>query len=98
MAKEHAVIVTPDPAKALTYNVVARDGKSESSHRVSISAADVARYSASGAEPSRCVEAALAFLLDREPKESILPAFDIAAIRRYFPEFDEVFPAYLARA
>ena len=40
----------------------------------------------------------MAFLLDPEPKESILPAFDIAAIRRYFPEFDEVFPAYLARA
>jgi len=38
------------------------------------------------------------YLLDREPKESTLPAFDIAVIRRYFPGFDEVFPAYLARA
>ena len=40
----------------------------------------------------------MAFLLDREPKESILGAFDISAIRRYFPEFDKAFPAYLARA
>jgi len=39
----------------------------------------------------------MAFLLDREPKESILGAFDISVIRRYFPEFDEAFPAYLAR-
>jgi len=35
------------------------------------------------------------FLLDREPKESILGAFDTRVIRRYFPEFDETFPGYL---
>ena len=37
------------------------------------------------------------FLLDREPKESILGAFDISVIRRYFPDFDDAFPRYLAR-
>jgi hypothetical protein len=37
------------------------------------------------------------FLLDREPKESILAAFDMRVIRRYFPEFDDAFPGYLAR-
>ena len=37
------------------------------------------------------------FLIDREPKEAILAAFDIDVIRRYFPEFDDAFPGYLAR-
>ena len=37
------------------------------------------------------------FLLDREPKESILGAFDMGVIRRYFPDFDDAFPIYLAR-
>ena len=37
------------------------------------------------------------FLLDREPKESILSAFDMRVIRRYFPDFDDAFPGYLAR-
>jgi hypothetical protein len=37
------------------------------------------------------------FLLDREPKESILSAFDTDAVRRYFPEFDDALPGYLAR-
>jgi hypothetical protein len=37
------------------------------------------------------------FLLDREPKESIMSAFDIGVVRRYFPEFDEAFPGYLVR-
>jgi hypothetical protein len=36
------------------------------------------------------------FLLDRERKESILGAFDMRVIRRYFPEFDDAFPIYLA--
>ena len=37
------------------------------------------------------------FLIDREPKESILSAFDTNVVRRYFPEFDDAFPGYLAR-
>ena len=37
------------------------------------------------------------FLLDREPKELILGAFDISVIRRYFPEFDDALSRYLAR-
>ena len=64
---------------------------------MTVSDEDAARFSKLGADPARAVEAAMAFLLDREPKESILGAFDISVIRRYFPEFDEAFPAYLAR-
>jgi len=35
----------------------------------------------------RCLEAAFRFLLDREPKESILGQFDVKVISSYFPEF-----------
>ena len=28
------------------------------------------------------------FLLEREPKESILARFDLSVIARYFPEYD----------
>jgi hypothetical protein len=45
--------------------------------------------------PERCLEAAFRFLLDREPKESILARFDIAVISRYFPEFERELPRYL---
>ena len=47
--------------------------------------------------PERCLEAAFRFLLDREPKESILARFDISVISRYFPEFEQELPRYLAR-
>lgn len=97
MRRDREIAVTPDPRLALAFDVIVRERQGESRHRVTISAADAARYSGSGLDPARCVEAAMAFLLDREPKESILGAFDISVIRRYFPEFDETFPDYLAR-
>ena len=36
------------------------------------------------------VERCFAFLLEREPKESILRRFDVSVIARYFPEFERV--------
>jgi hypothetical protein len=97
MRRDRAITVAADPARVLTFDVVVREQRGESRHRVTISADDAARYSGSCLDPAHCVEAAMAFLLDREPKESILGAFDISVIRRYFPEFDETFPVYLAR-
>lgn len=45
--------------------------------------------------PEACIEAALRFLLDHEPKESILSAFDVTVIGRYFPEFEREIRSYL---
>jgi hypothetical protein len=36
------------------------------------------------------VDACFRFLLEREPKESILREFDISVIGRYFPEWERV--------
>ena len=47
----------------------------------------VERY-APGATPEALVEASFRFLLEREPKESILRSFDVSVIGRYFPEFE----------
>jgi hypothetical protein len=92
-----AISVTP-AAGPLMFDVAVRDVRGESRHRVTIEADEAERWAKLGAEPSHCVEAAMRFLLDREPKESILSAFDMGVIRRYFPEFDDVFPGYLARS
>ena len=34
------------------------------------------------------MRACFAFLLEREPNESILSSFDVGVIARYFPEFE----------
>jgi hypothetical protein len=92
-----AISVSRDPAHALAFDVVIRDARGESRHSVTMSAEDAARFARLGADPARAVEAGMRFLIDREPKEAILNAFDIRVIPRYFPEFDDAFPGYLAR-
>jgi hypothetical protein len=96
MPSERVVSVTPDPARPATFDVVVCGARSESRHRVTVPVADVARWAKLGVDPAAGVAAAMRFLLDREPKESILAAFDIDVIRRYFPEFDEALPVYLS--
>ena len=94
---ERSVSVTPCPGRGFTFDVIVRDARGESRHRVTIEADEAERWAKLGAEPSPCVEAVMRFLLDREPKESILNAFDTNVVRRYFPGFDDAFPSYLAR-
>ena len=94
---ERSVSVTPCPGRGFTFDVIVRDARGESRHRVTIEANEAERWAELGAEPSRCVQAVMRFLLDREPKESILGTFDMRVVRRYFPEFDDAFPGYLVR-
>jgi hypothetical protein len=80
----------------LVFEVEVAEGAEATRHRVTLRAADFAQL-AGGATPERTVEAAFRFLLDREPKESILASFDIRVIARHFPEFERELPRYLAR-
>ena len=90
------ITVTPLPgADPLVFDVAVAEGRGATRHRVTMSAADFARL-AGGATPERVVEAAFRFLLDREPKESILSRFEFSVIARYFPEFERELPRYLA--
>jgi hypothetical protein len=87
-----SVLVTPGPGSGFTFNVIVRDARGESRHEVTIQAGEAERWAKLGAQPARCVEAVMRFLLDREPKESILSAFDMHVVRRYFPELDDALP------
>ena len=79
----------------LLFEVIVREGLATTRHTVSISQDACARLTAGKYPPERCLEAAFRFLLDREPKESILPRFDVTVISRYFPEFEHELPRYL---
>jgi hypothetical protein len=84
-------------ADPLDFEVVVREGSGETRHLVTMSQVMSQRLTAGKHTPERCLEAAFRFLLDREPKESILGRFDIAVISRYFPEFETDLPDYLSR-
>ena len=79
----------------LEFEVVVRDGKGETRHHVTMAQEICERWTAGKDTPERCLEAAFRFLLDREPKESILSRFDVTVISRYFPEFERELPRYL---
>jgi hypothetical protein len=82
----------------LEFEVVVREGKGETHHHVTMAQQICDRLTAGKHTPERCLEAAFRFLLDREPKESILSHFDVMVISRYFPEFEQELPRYLAQS
>ena len=66
-----------------------RDGDRElTRHVVRVDAADLARLAPGATEPAVLVDRSFAFLLEREPPGSILGAFDLREISRYFPDYE----------
>jgi hypothetical protein len=82
----------------LEFEVVVREGRGETRHHVTMARETWEQLTADKHTPERCVEAAFGFLLDREPKESILGRFDVTVISRYFPEFEQELPRYLSQS
>ena len=80
------------------FQVVVREGRGESRHQVAMARGTCDRLTGGKHTPERCLEAAFRFLLEREPKESILGRFDLTVISRYFPEFEQELPRYLGRS
>ncbi len=64
------------------------EGASRTEHRVTVSVGDLAHLAPGATDPIDLVRRSFAFLLAREPKESILRTFDLPVIGRYFPEYE----------
>jgi hypothetical protein len=80
----------------LEFAVVVREGRGATSHTVTLDTDTFARLAgASGTTPEDLVQAIFEFLLEREPKESILSRFDVTVVQRYFPEFEAEIANYL---
>lgn len=82
----------------LAFEVVVREGGGETRHHVTVARATGERLTGGKHTPEALLEAAFRFLLDREPKESILGSFDVSVISRYFPEFERELPRYLPQS
>jgi hypothetical protein len=80
-------ITQADGAGARFAVAIQADDGSRTGHEVTVSDADWERFGAGYASRAALVEASFRFLLEREPKESILPAFELGVIERYFPEY-----------
>jgi hypothetical protein len=70
------------------FRVRVTESGSETSHDVTVSPKDYARLTAGKVEAEDLVRRSFEFLLEHEPKESILTRFDLSVISRYFPEYE----------
>jgi len=71
------------------FRVRVSESARETTHEVTVSPSDYARLAGGKIEPEELVRRSFEFLLEREPKESILPQFDLSVISRYFPEYEQ---------
>ena len=80
-----------------TYQVTVEDGPDERTYEVRLSQDYYMKLSGGAFTHEWVIVQAFHFLLEHESKDDILPAFDIADINRYFPEFEADIDARLNR-
>jgi len=78
------------------FQVRVTEGRTQTSHRVTLKKADCDRLAGGQIEPAELVRRSFEFLLENEPKESILTRFDLTVISRYFPDFEREIKRRLA--
>ncbi len=76
------------------FEVTIDEGTSQSMHVVTASQKE-ADLLCDGCDTQRLVEASVRFLLDREPKDSIMNQFDLDVIARFFPDYPSKISEYL---
>jgi hypothetical protein len=85
---EVLVRLTSEDVRSFRLTAVVREGPDATSHEVTL-ARDLLERLSPNESAEGFVQRCFAFLLEREPKESILRHFDVSVIGRYFPEFEK---------
>jgi len=86
---EIAVKETGSDGGGFEYEVTVREGGSQTSHKVRLGRGYSRKLTDGRAAPDELVRKSFEFLLENEPKESILASFDLTVIARYFPEYPD---------
>lgn len=68
--------------------VTVGDDAAATRHEVSLTDEVLRRLAPGAVEPDGLMHASFGFLLEREPRESILRSFELPVIGRYFPEYE----------
>lgn len=82
------------PLDAEHFEVTIDENDSSSMHIVTATEKQVGLL-CDDCHAEKVVEASIRFLLDREPKESIMNQFDLDVIARFFPEYGTKINDYL---
>ncbi len=77
-----------DPADPGRFRVTITEDASQSAHTVSLSAGYYEKLTQREVSQEVLIEQSFRFLLEHEPKESILREFDLPLIGHYFPDYE----------
>ncbi len=76
------------------FRVTVEEKGSTSEHKVNLSDDYYKTLTDGKIYKEELIKKSFEFLLEREPKESILSEFDLRIINHYFPEYEEEIKAY----
>lgn len=83
------IVVPKDRSNHVDCQVTLKDSRSSKNFQVTVQKSDYERLTGNRIPVETLVEKSFEFLLEREPKESILSRFDLMTINRYYPEFEQ---------
>ena len=72
---------------SIVYRVEVIEEDSKTTHKVELNRKDYQNFTDGKNAPEELVQCSFEYLLDREPKESILSSFNVSVISHYFPEY-----------
>ena len=78
------------------FRVTVREGGSQTTHTVTLEEDYYNKLTGGNSTKETLLRESLLFLLEREPKESILGSFDLPVIGRYFPDYEREIRKQLA--
>lgn len=70
------------------FLVTVKGATGSTEHTVTLTNDYYQKLTGGNVPPEKLIEASFVFLLEREPKESILSRFDLSVIQNYFPEYE----------
>lgn len=79
------------------FEVSLREETSQTQHMVTVEPAYARKVAPAGTGMEELLRRSFEFLLEREPKESILRRFNLRQINRYFPDYEREIRARLGR-
>lgn len=71
-----------------TFRITVTEGRGQSHHVITLNPAYYRKLTAGKISAEELVRRSFEFLLEHEPKDSILAKFDLPVIGRYFPEYE----------
>jgi len=81
-------MITVDKKDENTFQVTVEEDNTQTSHTVMLDDTFHKKITGGIIPKEEVIKKSFEFLLEREPKESILPRFDLRDISKFFPEFE----------